>query len=84
MSDFSDSAKTDIGEWLLVYDRLNPEIPRSNADDSENRATDINNKKEIEMCDFIEDVKVTDLGEWFAEDVSSSTEDSENRERQQA
>jgi hypothetical protein len=21
-------------------------------------------KKEIEMCDFIEDVKVTDVGEW--------------------
>ena len=57
MSEIVDGAKTDVEEWLLVYDRLNPEIPLSNpvgdvppsTDDSENRATDINNKKEIEM-----------------------------------
>ncbi len=54
MSDCVDSAKTDVGEWQLVYDRLNPEIPRSNPDDSEDRATDTDNKKEIEMLSSIQ------------------------------
>ena len=47
MIDWVEGAKTDLGEWFLVYDRLNPEVPLSNTDDSENRETDTDNKKEI-------------------------------------
>lgn len=54
MSEMGEGAEADIGEWLLVYDRLNPEIPRSNTDDSENRETDTDNKKEIEMLSSIQ------------------------------
>ncbi len=52
MSEIVHGAEADLGEWLLVYDRLNPEIPRSNpaedvssTDDSENNTTDTDNKK---------------------------------------
>jgi hypothetical protein len=62
MSETVDGAKTDVGEWQLVYDRLNPEVPLSNpvedvppsTDDSENRETDTDNKKEIEMLSSIQ------------------------------
>ena len=62
MSETVDGAEADLGEWLLVYDRLNPEVPLSNTDedvppstdDSENRETDTDNKKEIEMLSSIQ------------------------------